>query len=168
MGFGKSRPLRQTADSLCAETLNPKIHLLAEGMGALIADQLLQSSPEHIRSAAMLDPCLDLQAHFESEKENKFFYKQFLRETAQSFGVSEKEASSLSYQTITGCRTRAPVHIWQRTTGAPYPYTLHANAYKEAREKTGSKTDITYHLLENPARMYRAICRFFRSHEKDL
>ncbi|MBD0405762.1 hypothetical protein ICW23_01180 [Bacillus sp. 1021] len=150
------------------ETLNPKIHLLAEGMGALIADQLLQSSPEHIRSAAMLDPCLDLQAHFESEKENKFFYKQFLRETAQSFGVSEKEASSLTYQTITGCRTSVPVHIWQRTTGAPYPYTLHANAYKEAREKTGCKTDITYHMLENPARMYRAVCRFFRSHEKDL
>jgi hypothetical protein len=32
-----------------------EIHLLAEGMGALIADQLLQSSAEHIRSAAMLD-----------------------------------------------------------------------------------------------------------------
>ncbi|KXZ13580.1 hypothetical protein AXI59_05235 [Bacillus nakamurai] len=150
------------------EILNPKIHLLADGMGALCADQLLRFSPEHIRSAAMLNPCLDLQAHFESEKENKFFYKQFLKEASSSFGISEKEASSRRYQTISGFSTRVPVHIWQRMTGAPYPYPLHANAYKEAQEKAGSKAEITYHLFEPPARMYDAICQFFRRHEKEL
>ncbi|MGV4320868.1 hypothetical protein [Bacillus mojavensis] len=151
------------------EILNPKIHILAEGMGALVADELLRFSPDHIRSAAMLNPCLDLQAHYESEKENKFFYKQFLKEVSESYEIPEKEAASLRYKTIETYPSRVPVHIWQRMTGSPYPYSLHAEVFKEKQQrKQGCPVDITFHLFEHPSRIYASICKFFHSHEKEL
>ncbi|GED02187.1 hypothetical protein P8907_08035 [Bacillus atrophaeus] len=150
------------------EILNQKIHILADGMGALVADELLRFSPEHIRSAAMLNPCLDLQAHYESEKENKFFYKQFLKEAAESYGITEKEAAERSYKTIKGYPSRLPVHIWQRMTGAPYPYSMHAGVYKDTQKNAGCPVDITFHLFEHPTRIYTSICNFFHRHEKEL
>lgn len=116
----------------------------------------------------MLNPCLDLQAHYESEKENKFFYKQFLKEVSKSYGISEKEAEALRYKTIQSYPSGVPVHIWQRMTGAPYPYSVHAEVFKEKQQKQGSPVDMTFHLFEHPSRIYASICKFFHSHEKEL
>lgn len=108
------------------EILNEKIHLLAEGTGALIADELLRSIPNQIRSAAMVNPCLDLQAHHKREKENKFFYKQFIKEIAESYGITERKAADYPFKSISPYHNLVPVHIWQRLNGSPYPYMIHA------------------------------------------
>ncbi|MCG8399533.1 hypothetical protein LWS67_23885, partial [Bacillus atrophaeus] len=86
--------------------------------------------------------------HYESEKENKFFYKQFLKEVSESYEIPEKEAASLRYKTIEAYPSSVPVHIWQRMTGAPYPYSLHAEIFKEKQQrKQGCPVDITFHLF---------------------
>ncbi|WP_232284421.1 hypothetical protein [Bacillus timonensis] len=57
------------------EILNRRIHVLAEGMGALTAMQLNEKLEGAIRSMAFLNPCIDLVAHIENEKNISFFIK---------------------------------------------------------------------------------------------
>lgn len=57
------------------EILNTRIHILAEGMGALTAMQLSQKLNEEIRSMAFLNPCIDLVAHIDNERKINFFIK---------------------------------------------------------------------------------------------
>ena len=66
------------------ETLNAKMHIMADGMGALVALEMMNKYPECIRSVIMLNPCLDLPEYVEFEKEHKF-----LQETREGikFGV---------------------------------------------------------------------------------
>ena len=66
-----------------SEICNDKIHILAEGTGALIAFQLVRELGSHIRSVVFINPCLSLKLTLEKEKENKFFYKKMLREVAE-------------------------------------------------------------------------------------
>lgn len=150
------------------EILNEKIHLLAEGTGALIADELLRSIPDQIRSAAMLNPCLDLQAHHDREKENKFFYKRFIKEIAESYGITEREAAHYPFQSISPYHNLVPVHIWQKLNGSPYPYMLHAKTFEERQMQGGHRVELTLHLSDHPSRIYSAIASFFKTHEKVL
>ncbi len=39
------------------ETLNAKMHIMADGMGALVALEMMNKYPECIRSVIMLNPC---------------------------------------------------------------------------------------------------------------
>lgn len=57
------------------ETLNAKMHIMADGMGALVALEMMNKYPECIRSVIMLNPCLDLPEYVEFEKEHKFFIR---------------------------------------------------------------------------------------------
>ena len=63
-----------------SEILNNKIHILAEGMGALVALKLMEKMRGQIRSVVFLNPILSLKNHLEQEKEYKFFYKKLMRE----------------------------------------------------------------------------------------
>ncbi|MFN2747103.1 MULTISPECIES: hypothetical protein [Bacillus] len=150
------------------EILNGKIHLLAEGTGALITDELLRSIPDQIRSAALLNPCLDLQAHHQREKENKFFYKQFMKEIAESYRISEREAADYPFKSISPYHNLVPVHIWQRLNGSPYPYMIHAKTFEERQQKGDYRVGLTLHLFDHPQRLHSAIAQFFKMHEKVL
>ena len=57
---------------------------MADGMGALVALEMMNKYPECIRSVVMLNPCLDLPEYVSFEKEHKF-----LQETREGikFGV---------------------------------------------------------------------------------
>ncbi len=71
-----------------SEILNGKIHLLAEGMGALIALKLMgEMGPGLIRTCVFINPILSLKDHLEMEKEHKFFYKKLLKEIANAFQI---------------------------------------------------------------------------------
>lgn len=77
------------------EIINHKIHLIAEGMGALVAMKLLEEMNEYIRSAVLLNPVLSLQKHLDQEKEHVFFYKRLLKELSHSYGVDRDEINKL-------------------------------------------------------------------------
>ncbi|WP_174730873.1 hydrolase [Mesobacillus harenae] len=69
------------------EILNDKIHIIAEGMGALAALKLLQQADFPIRSMLLINPILSLRFHLEQEKEHKFFYKKLLAELADAYEI---------------------------------------------------------------------------------
>lgn len=93
-----------------------------------------------------MNPCLDLQAHYESEKENKFFYKQFLKEVSKSYGISEKEAEAIRYKTIQSYPSGVPVHIWQRITGSSISLQRTCGSFqgKTAKARLTGRHDISF------------------------
>jgi hypothetical protein len=150
------------------EILNEKIHVIAEGTGALVAHDLLNGSEEQIRSVAMLTPCLDLQSYYERIKENKFFYKQLAKELEKSYGIREPEISRHRFQSIIPYHNKVPVHIWQKMNRASYPYAAHAKAFEEKQKDGPHQVKITYYLADDPSRIYASILKFFNRHEKEL
>lgn len=68
-----------------AEILNSRIHIIAEGMGSLIALELVKSMKEKIRSIVFINPVFSLKSQLELEREHKFFYKKLLREIAIAY-----------------------------------------------------------------------------------
>ncbi len=77
-----------------SEILNTKIHILAEGMGALTAVGLMEKMEGRVRSVVLLNPILSLKHHLEQEKEHKFFYKKLMRELTTAYQTDQKELES--------------------------------------------------------------------------
>lgn len=150
------------------EILNQRIHLLIDGMGGLTGLQLMKDIPEKIRSVAMLNPCLDLQAHLENEKEHKFFYKRLMKEIAAAYGVDQKKVKKLHLPKMTDDITELPVRIWQRMNGSTYLPQYHSKRYEELRNAAGNSIELIYHLGDNPYRTNQSIIRFYKENEKIL
>lgn len=149
------------------EILNQRIHLLIDGMGGLTGLQLMQEIPEKIRSVAMMNPCLDLQAHLENEKEHKFFYKRLIKEISAAYGVDPRIVSSLNLPTLNTI-SNIPVRIWQKTNSTVYSPQDHSKKYEEMRNKTEHPIQLIYHLGDNLYRINQSIIRFFKENEKVL
>jgi len=149
------------------EILNQRIHLLIDGMGGLTGLQLMQEIPEKIRSVAMMNPCLDLQAHLENEKEHKFFYKRLIKEISAAYGVDPRIVSSLNLPTLNTI-SNIPVRIWQQTNSTVYSPQDHSKKYEEMRNKAEHPIQLIYHLGDNLYRINQSIIRFFKENEKVL
>lgn len=77
------------------EIINGKIHIIAEGMGALVALRLMnEMGPKQIRTCVLINPIVSLHHHLELEKEHKFFYKKLLKELSVSFDEEMKHVET--------------------------------------------------------------------------
>ncbi|RDI47787.1 hydrolase [Falsibacillus pallidus] len=96
-GSTKAAELAQTLYHLIMkqEILNEKIHVIAEGMGALAAIELITMMKGEIRSVSLISPCLSLKKHVEQEKEKKFFYKRIVQELINSHEINENQIEEL-------------------------------------------------------------------------
>ncbi|WP_027408934.1 hypothetical protein [Anoxybacteroides tepidamans] len=145
------------------EILNNRIYILAEGMGALNALQLLEEMHTQIRALAMLTPCIDLRAQLEYEKENKFFYKRMLKDIASAYELDETAAdraiSSLSFTFST-----VPIKIWQLSGVTHYPSSLHCRKYEELAKEKNAPVEVVYHLPEKRYSFAKAIHQFYQEH----
>ncbi|MBM7620649.1 pimeloyl-ACP methyl ester carboxylesterase [Bacillus tianshenii] len=151
------------------EILNDKIHVLAEGMGALTALQLSELLKEHIRSIALINPCIDLKAQMEQEKDRKFFFKKLQKELAAAYDISLDEIKGYDgFPTLQSLLTSLPAKIWQTTTNTSYDPNLHCKRYEELRQKNGIPIAVTYHLVEKRYAYGSSICQFFKKNEQHL
>ena len=66
------RLAKRLYDVVLKRDIKCKMHIMADGMGALVALEMMNKYPECIRSVIMLNPCLDLPEYVEFEKEHKF------------------------------------------------------------------------------------------------
>lgn len=147
--------------ALKSEILNNRIYILAEGMGALSALQLMKERGEQIRAAAMLSPCLDLRAQLEYEKENKFFYKRMLKALAAAYdeGEAEVEEHLLPAPDIF---PTIPIKIWQLSGVTNYPSSVHCRKYEERAKGRNAPVEVVYHLPEKRYRFAKAIHQFYQ------
>jgi pimeloyl-ACP methyl ester carboxylesterase len=83
------------------EILNRKVHLFAEGTGALLAIRWMNTLSNRIRSCYFVNPCFSLNEYFLQEQENKLYFKRFIKELAESYEQSVNEIDSNWVGTIT-------------------------------------------------------------------
>ncbi|MFC0469333.1 alpha/beta hydrolase [Halalkalibacter kiskunsagensis] len=83
------------------EILNKKIHLFAEGSGALVAIRWLNAYSEIVRSCYFVNPCFSLETYYEQEKENKLYFKRFIKEIGEAYKLDHKKITSDMVKTMT-------------------------------------------------------------------
>ena len=149
-----------------SEILNNKIHILAEGMGALVAIRLMEKMKGRIRSIILLNPIISLKDHLEQEKEHKFFYKKLMRELVAAYQMDQKviENNVFSSQDKVNLQFECPVKIIHVLAGG--------KSYNQSKlyHQIISESDIspTFILPEKKPQLGNMMIKFFNSHETDL
>ncbi|WP_409274407.1 hydrolase [Neobacillus sp. SCS-31] len=151
------------------EILNPKIHILAEGMGALAALKLAEELKGNIRSIVLINPILSLKYHMEQEREHIFFYKKVLGEIAEAHDVDRATLErEIKEESLPEFDFGAPIRIFHILTGG--------RAYKNARACKNLLSTLqqkppiteTYMLPEKAGQLGMEIAKFMSRHEKFL
>lgn len=150
---------------LKSEILNNRIYILAEGMGALVALQLLETMPKQIRALAMLSPCLDLRAQLEYEKENEFFYKRMKREIAIAYDIDEANVEKAAPSLLIAPH-QVPIKIWQLSGIAHYPSSLHCRKYEQWMRAANDNVHVIYYLPEKRYQFSNAIHQFYQQYNE--
>lgn len=154
------------------EIINQKIHVLAEGMGALVALKLIDEMGENIRSIVLLNPVLSLKYHLEQEKEHKFFYKKLVNELSDSYDtetthiteiISRKEDEwPLGHHEV-------PIKIIHVLAGnRAYTQSKLINTLSVKWENEKIPITVTYLVPEKKPHLDRYIIKYYRKHERNL
>ncbi|WP_042455262.1 lipase family protein [Neobacillus dielmonensis] len=149
-----------------SEILNNKIHILAEGMGALTAVRLMERLEGNIRSVIFLNPILSLKYHLEQEKEHKFFYKKLMRELVEAYQTEKYtlESTILNAEDTVSLDGKIPIQIIHVLSGG--------RLYNQSKQyqKILKNTDVSpYFILPEKKPHLGNICtKFFSSHEAIL
>lgn len=131
------------------EILNKKAHIISEGMGALVAAKLLPQMESCFRSVVMINPCLSLKHYFNTEKNNKFFYKRILRELKQAYDVDESEVETMIAKMDPNHfkPMKLPIKIFHHLSRTPYSLEHHIRPYEQRYENESRSIDLSI-LLE--------------------
>ncbi|WP_075981445.1 alpha/beta fold hydrolase [Bacillus massilinigeriensis] len=177
--YGKnwgSRKAVKLAESLYeyirrTEIINERIHLVAEGMGALVALQLLDGNQTKIRSMVLLNPVLSLKHHLEQEKDHKFFYKRLISEISTSFEVEStlivdqiEQANDISISHI-----NIPMKIIHVLSGnRAYKQSKLLNRLSVQWKDEKAPISVTFILPEKKQQLGNQIIHFISRNEKVL
>lgn len=149
-----------------SEILNNKVHLIAEGMGALVAVRLMEKMQGQLRSVVLLNPILSLKKHIELEKEHKFFYKKLMRELTAAYKTDQDtlEQELQDMEDEVHLNMGIPIKIIHvMSSGKSY------NQSKQL-QKLLANTDIspTYIVPEKKQQLGTMMKKFFNQFEKVL
>jgi hypothetical protein len=149
-----------------SEILNHKIHILAEGMGALAALRLMEEMKDSIRSAVLLNPILSLKKHLEQEKEHKFFYKKLMRELAAAHEWDQKtiESDISAITDIIDLGSDFPVKIIHVLAGGK----SYAQSKLYHQIITSPEIEPTFIVPEKKPQLGKFIIKFLKGHETVL
>ncbi len=77
------------------EILNEKIHIIAEGTGALIATNLLENRANIIRSIVFINPVFSLNWLLDLLKNQPFLYNRAIKVIANAYSIHEDQCEEL-------------------------------------------------------------------------
>lgn len=154
-----------------SEILNEKIHVLAEGMGALVALRLLQEMRGNLRSVVLINPVLSLKHHLEQEKEHKFFYKKLMGEVAAAYQEDSKvlEERFMNDEGISTLDYGIPMTIIHILAGgrAFNQSKLSKQLIANKKEKNG-QISAYYMVPEKKQQLGSQLVKFYKNHENIL
>jgi hypothetical protein len=153
------------------EILNTKIHIIAEGMGALVALDLLKSVKDAIRSVVFINPVFSLKSQLELEKEHKFFYKKLLREISVAYNIelANVEEEMESYGNAVMEVPDVPLKIIQVLSGKRSYHQYETSKKIITKwEETNQTIQSTFLLPEKKQQVGRIITNFFHRFEQEL
>ena len=140
-------------------------------MGALVAAKLVPLFEASFRSVVMINPCLSLKEFFNREKNNKLFYKRFLKELKKAYHLKESELEETISKIEIGNYKQMPVptKIIYCLHATPYslqehvrPYEQHCNVDKHTVDVSIFSSTKPYQELAIP------IIEFLHLNEKHL
>ncbi|MCM3663019.1 hydrolase [Mesobacillus subterraneus] len=153
------------------EILNNSFHVVAEGMGALVALKLLAHNDIKIRSLILINPVLTLSMHLEQEKENKFFYKKLIAELETAYEMDIKLL-------LEKLESEGTVPVFQQEVPVKIIHVLAGNrAYKQSKiikelsqqwERKNLPVSISYVLPEKKLQVGSQSVQFFTKYEQVL
>ncbi|NMD70803.1 hydrolase [Bacillus sp. DNRA2] len=153
------------------EILNEKIHIFAEGMGALVALRLLEELKGKIRSIVLVNPIYSLKSQLEHEKEHKFFYKKLTREIAAAYEIDPKQVEAMieGMEEIDSLSTSAPMKIIHLLNGSrAYKQSALTNLLMAKLNQDGAVISVSYLLPEKMTQLKQYTCDFYKSFETEL
>ncbi|HET7629708.1 MAG TPA: hypothetical protein VFK44_15145 [Bacillales bacterium] len=150
--------------------LNERIHLLAEGIGALTALGLMERNGRKIRSAAFVNPCLDLKAYVNEAAETRWSYKKLIKQLADAYQLPVESIHEVieDKHDITALNAKVPVKIWHSTSSHVYPFKVHSRVYAAYRKKQGAPVSLLLHYPEKRFYFNEPLVAFFHNHEAEL
>jgi hypothetical protein len=153
------------------EILNSKIHIIAEGMGALIALDLVNSLNDAIRSIVFINPVFSLKSQLELEKEHKFFYKKLLREISGAYNWEIGNIEDLlgNLENEVDEVPNIPLKIIHVLSGKRSYHQFDISKKIVAKwEEDNKEIQSTYLLPEKKLQIGTIITNFFHQFEKEL
>lgn len=130
------------------EILNKKVHIIAEGMGAIVAAKVIPINEELYRSVVMINPCLNLQHYFKTEKSNKLFYKRFLKELRRAYHLEpidlEMEISSMEISKLKPISI--PIKILHCMNLTSFSLENHIRPYEKMCSKNNQQVEVAIYL----------------------
>ncbi|WP_141432806.1 hydrolase [Bacillus sp. 03113] len=153
------------------EIINHKIHLIGEGMGALVTLRLMNEMRPNIRSVVLINPVLSLKKHLEQERDHKFFYKKLLAELAFSYEI-ERNSIIEKLNNLEEMQIEAfgiPVKIVHVLTGSrSYRQSNVLNHLSVKWQDQKAPISVCYMVPEKKQQMGMQISSFIRKNEKVL
>lgn len=152
------------------EILNNKIHILAEGMGALAAIKLMKKLNAKLRSVVLLNPIVSLKHHLELEKEHKFFYKKLVKEleSAYQIGFNQIETEIFAKEETIRLDYGVPIKMIHVLSGGRSYNKTKINQLLLRQEAEQNAIDISFILPEKKLQLGTMIVKFYKNYEKDL
>lgn len=153
------------------EIINRKIHLIAEGIGGLLALKMMARMSQHIRSVTFINPCLYLYRHYKQEQKHKFFLKQFLRELALAYElkIAEVEEKLFKKNNEVAHDHQLPVQIFHDTSNQRFNFKDHGRCYEIYRKEVGSPIELSLHLPGKPFHYFiNRVTKFMQKYERIL
>ncbi|MHC0036709.1 hydrolase [Pseudoneobacillus sp. C159] len=150
-----------------SEILNTKIHIIAEGMGALIALDLMKSLNDQIRSIVFINPIFSLKIQLELEKEQKFFYKKILREIALAYNNDLENIENQNE--LPEPNLKIPIKIIHVLSDRrSYRQMEYSKQVFQQWEQQNVQIQFSFLVPEKKQRLGKIIHSFFKENEKEL
>ncbi|MGG0177138.1 alpha/beta hydrolase [Gottfriedia acidiceleris] len=147
------------------EILNPSIHIIGEGTGALVVCKLLGLLKGKVRSISLLNPSLNIKNELDLERENKLFYKRTVHEILRAYKASDIymviDRECFFYETI------SPIKIYT-TTRNHYKWKSDIRLLEEERHKNNLPISILISLEEKKFDCGRNLIRFLKKYQDVL
>lgn len=154
------------------EILNRKVHLLAEGTGALLATRWMNTFSERIRSCYFINPCFSLNEFYRQEQENKLYFKRFLKELAEAYNKNKKDISPEWINTITPELENEqipPLSIHCHMQEKRFPLSRHSRPFQ--KKLADKEIFVNLRIHANDKSLYKAaqsVFPFYKKYEQKL
>lgn len=149
-------------------TVNPYIHVVAEGMGALTALHWQTQQKLNIRSMTFFTPCLSLKALYEQEQSNQLYFKRFKKEIAHSYNVKEQEIQEKVIQSYEMPKTSSPVLIFHDVANPYYTVHQHSRRFEEQQQEANHEVSLKLAIQPILPRVTSTVLKFLKSYETTL
>lgn len=152
-----------------SEVLNEKIHIFAEGKGALLALQIIKGFREKVRSVVLVNPCLSLKMRIQQEKEHKFYYKKILSEICEAHETTpeELERSLISSEDF-DWSYEVPLKIFHVIGSVEDDQSCLYKLMEKKAQERNAIIDVEYLLGEKRYKIPFQTIKFFQQFENDL